>query len=101
MKKIVCALLALLILLGVVPALGETTDWTGVSDDQLQEALKNGETYMEQLTELLQQLEEEMGKMETEQERRTNPTSEPVQTGGFQHTPVTVKRSPDKYTWYI
>ena len=101
MKKIVCALLALLILLGTVPGMGETTDWNSYSDEQLQEALKNGETYMEQLTELLQQLEEEMGKIETEQERRTNPTTEPVQTGGLQRTPVTVKRSPDKYTWYI
>ena len=101
MKKITGILLALMILLTVIPAVAEDVDLTQYTDEQLQEALKNGETYVEKLTQLLQTMEDALEEVKAEQTRRTGAAPEPTETKGFQHTPVAVRRSPDQYTWYV
>lgn len=94
MKKLVCAVLALLILMSAVPVLAEDADFTRYSDEQLQQGLEKAEEALEQVKDLIEKIKEE-------QARRSGDTPATSKDGNFQHTPVTVKRSPDKYTWYI
>ena len=101
MKKILCAVLALALLLAAAPALGEDVDWSAYTDAQLQELLKNDEKLLQELEEYTRQAEEMMEQIQAEQSRRGGGTPSPAPTEGFQHTPAAVKRSPDKYTWYV
>lgn len=97
MKKVLCAVLAMMILLAAMPALAqavEEVDLTGMTDEQLEQGLKKSEEMLEQLNILIERIKEE-------QARRSGETPETAASGEAQHTPVTIKRSPDKYTWYI
>lgn len=94
MKKVVCILLALMMLLAAVSALAEDADLSKYTDAQLQQGLDKAEEALEQVKDLIERIKEE-------QARRSGDTAASSKDGDFQHTPVTVKRSPDKYTWYI
>ena len=94
MKKVVCILLALMMLLAAVPTLAEDVDLSQYTDAQLQQGLDKAEEALEQVKDLIEKIKEE-------QARRSGDTAASSKNGVFQHTPVTVKRSPDKYTWYI
>ena len=97
MKRILCAVLVLTLLMTAIPALAQSVedlDLTAMTDEQLQTGLKNGEEMLEQLTTLIELIKEE-------QARRSGTTPEPTSAVEFSHTPVTIQRSPDKYTWYI
>ena len=97
MKRILCAVLVLTLLLTAIPALAQSVedlDLTAMTDEQLQTGLKNGEEMLEQLTTLIEMIK-------AEQARRSGITPEPTAADAFNHTPVTIQRSPDKYTWYI
>lgn len=94
MKKVVCILLALMMLLAAVPTLAEDVDLSQYTDAQLQQGLDKAEEALEQVKDLIERIKEE-------QARRSGDTAASSKDGDFQHTPVTVKRSPDKYTWYI
>ena len=97
MRKILCVMLAMMILFTAMPAMAQTADeidLKGMTDEQLEKGLKNAEDTLEQLTILIERIKEE-------QARRSGETPETAKSGEVQHTPVTIKRSPDKYTWYI
>ncbi len=97
MKKIMCMVLAVMILLTAAPAMAQTAeevDLTSVTDEQLETGLKNAEEALEQLTIFIERIKEE-------QARRSGEMPETTKSGEVQHTPVAIKRSPDKYTWYI
>ena len=93
MKRWICAVLALTLLLAAVSAAAET-DLTGYTDERLQQELEQAEASLAQLTDWVEALREE-------QARRSGGTPDGWQAGGFQHTPVSVRQSPDKYTWYV
>ncbi len=92
MKKALCLMVMLAILLAAIPAGADEVNVTGLSDTQLQQLIDRIE---ERILEL-QQLAEAA---KTEQAKRKGET--PAESGGVQHTPVTIKSSPNKYTWYI
>ena len=97
MKKLWCVLVFLAILLTAIPALAQSVedlDLTAMTDEQLQTGLQNGEEMLEQLTTLIEMIK-------AEQARRSGETPESAETAEPTHTPVTIRRSPDKYTWYI
>jgi hypothetical protein len=101
MRKLLCAVLIVMILSAAVPALALDEDLSKYTDAQLQSALDYGEAYLEELKKSIQQTEELIEKIKAEQAARSGETPESARSGGIQHTPVTIKRSPDKYTWYI
>ncbi len=92
MKKGFCVMVLLAILLSAVPAFADDLDVTALTDEQLQQVIDQGE-------EKILELENIVDAAKTEQAKRKGEA--PADSGGVQHTPVAVKRSPDKYTWYI
>lgn len=92
MKKALCLMVLLAILLAAIPAGADELNVTGLSDERLQQVIDQSE---EKILELQQLVEA----AKAEQTKRTGET--PAESGGVQHTPVTIKSSPNKYTWYI
>ena len=92
MKKSLCILVLLAILLSAVSASAEDLDVTALTDEQLQQVIDQGEEKMLELERIVEAAKAEQAKRKGEA---------PAGSGGVQHTPVTIKRSPDKYTWYI
>ncbi len=101
MRKTLCILLAFMLLLAAAPATAQEEDLTNYSDKQLQEALENGEKLLKELQNSVQLIEDTIGRIKAEQDRRSGKAGGTAAAGGFSHTPVTIKQSPDKYTWYI
>ena len=58
MRKLLCAVLIVMILSAAVPALALDEDLSKYTDAQLQSALDYGEAYLEELKKTIQQTEE-------------------------------------------
>lgn len=94
MRKVLCAVLAMMIMFAALPAIAQDEDLSKYTDEQLQAAIEQGEKYIQEIENMLEKIREE-------QARRSGDTPETTKSGEVQHTPVAIKRSPDKYTWYI
>lgn len=92
MKKGLCLMVLLALLLTAISAGAEESNVTGLSDMQLQQLIDQTEEKIAELKQLVEAAK-------AEQAKRTGGT--PAESGGVQHTPVAVKSSPNKYTWYI
>jgi hypothetical protein len=92
MKKGLCLLVLLALLLTAISAGAEESNVTGLSDMQLQQLIDQTEEKFAELKQLVDAAK-------AEQAKRTGGI--PAESGGVQHTPVAVKSSPNKYTWYI
>ncbi len=92
MKKVLCIMFLLAIVLAAVSAHAEDLDVAALTDEQLQQVIDQGEADILELERIVEKAKAEQAKRKGE----ALPGS-----GGIQHTPVTIKRSPDKYTWYI
>ena len=92
MKKGLCLMVLLALLLTAISAGAEESNITGMSDIQLQQLI-------DQTEEKIAELKQLVDAAKAEQAKRTGGT--PAESGGVQHTPVAVKSSPNKYTWYI
>ncbi len=92
MKKALCVLVLLAILLSTVSASADDLDVTALTDQQLQQVIDQGKEKMLELERIVEAAKAEQAKRKGEA---------PAGSDGIQHTPVSIKRSPDKYTWYI
>ncbi len=92
MKKGLCLMVLLALLLTAISAWAEESNVTGMSDVQLQQLIDQTEEKIAELKQLVDAAKAERAK-------RAGGT--PAESGGVQHTPVAVKSSPNKYTWYI
>ena len=92
MKRAFCVIVLLAVLAMMFPAQAEDLNVAALTDEQLQQVIDQGEEKMLELERIVEAAKAEQVK------RKGEATAE---AGGIQHTPVTIKRSPDKYTWYI
>ena len=92
MKRAFCVIVLLAVLAMMFPAQAEDLNVAALTDEQLQQVIDQGEEKMLELERIVEAAKAEQAK------RKGEATAE---AGGIQHTPVTIKRSPDKYTWYI
>ena len=92
MKKALCLMVLLALLVTAIPATADELNVTALSHERLQQVIDQSE---EKILELQQLVEA----AKAEQAKRTGKA--PAESGGVQHTPVTIKSSPNKYTWYI